>query len=91
VVSGNTSIAIKERTQLEASQLLLIMMPKRALELSAEHLRQYEDLDFLREADEVDFAKALTRVGMDKPTHHTRAPKHFCSWRGGQRQHRVCK
>jgi hypothetical protein len=37
----------------------------------------YEDLDFLREADEEDFAEALTQVGMIKPAHRTRALKHF--------------
>jgi hypothetical protein len=37
----------------------------------------YEDLDFLREADEEDFAEALTQVGMKKPAHRTRALKHF--------------
>jgi serine/threonine-protein kinase/endoribonuclease IRE1 len=37
----------------------------------------YEDLDFLREADEEDFTEALTQVGMVKPAHRTRALKHF--------------
>jgi hypothetical protein len=37
----------------------------------------YEDLEFLRDADEEDFAVALTQVGMIKPAHRTRALKHF--------------
>jgi hypothetical protein len=42
----------------------------------------YEDLDFLREADEEDFAEALTQVGMKKPAHRTRALKHFRQLKG---------